>query len=221
MAMTASHPLVPWPTEPGQTRWGVYLRPDPQTARDQAEIHDLLARQFGLHAAGTFMPHATLKGFFRSQADHPTLVAALDLVVRRHAPFEVWNAGVISFGWSSLVLDINRTEQGAVNEPLRALHAEIYDAVAPYVADDCDFTRREAHHESFYAHLTLMMADCPGPLFDEVKEFVMALEPIGSASFIAQWVHLYEFTSADWAGAWWETLHWRLHHSWRLGAVAD
>lgn len=216
MPMAESHPHLPWPTDPSQIRWGVYLRPDPLTARAQAEIHDLLARQFGLHAAGTFMPHATLKGFFRTTADEATLIAALAPVLRGRGAFEVWNHGVVAYGRSALVLDVNRTERGPVNEPLRGLHTDIFDAVAPHIADDCDFTGREGHHALFHAHLTLMMADCPDWLFDEVRGFVTALEPIGAPRFTAEWVHLYDFTSEDWAGAWWETLRWRLRHSWRL-----
>jgi hypothetical protein len=44
----------------------LYLRPSLAMGSAQAGIHDLLARQYGLHAAGRFPPHATVKGFFRS-----------------------------------------------------------------------------------------------------------------------------------------------------------
>ena len=62
-------------------RYGWYLRPSYAMCRAQAEIHDLLRRQFGLVCGGVFMPHATVKGFFRSDASIPDIVAAFDTVV--------------------------------------------------------------------------------------------------------------------------------------------
>ena len=45
-------------------RFGLYLRPPLAMSRAQAELHDIVARQYGSMCAGRFMPHATIKGFF-------------------------------------------------------------------------------------------------------------------------------------------------------------
>ena len=48
-----------------EPRYGVYLLSAPQLAA----VHARLAQEHGLRAAGRFMPHVTLKGFFRLTPD--------------------------------------------------------------------------------------------------------------------------------------------------------
>lgn len=197
-------------------RYGCYLRPSWAMSRAQAEVHDVLARQYHLQAAGKFMPHATLKGFFRSDAPVDDMIAALDRHLDGIAPFTVINNGPIRFGNESVVLNINQDEDGERNPGTQALHEAVWDALEPFVHPACDFTPKEWARERFFCHLTLAMADVPHALFEEIFAFIREAEPIGPRRFTAEAVHLFAFRSEDWAGAWWETLEWDLLHSWRL-----
>lgn len=197
-------------------RFGLYLRPSLAMCRAQAEIHDLLARQYNLQTAGRFMPHATIKGFFRSDASVSTMVAQLDAAMVGQSAFPVCNAGVVPFLNHAIVLDIHRGESGNANEPLQTLHQAALDALLPLVRSDCDFTPGEWKGPMFHAHLTLAMADIPASFFDEILAFVRDAEPIGPPSFLADTVQLFAFASDEWSGRWGETLSWELLHSWRL-----
>jgi hypothetical protein len=202
-------------------RFGVYLRPSPAMCRAQAELHDLLARQYNLHAAGRFMPHVTLKGFFRSDASLETIVARLVAALAGRAAFPVWNGGVVPYLKSAIVLDVHRDEQRNTNAPLQRLHEAAFDAVLPLVRADCDFTPEEWSGPRFHAHLTLAMADVPERFFDEILAFVQAFESIGPRTFTAEIVQLFAFASDDWPGRWLETLRWELLHSWQLPAAGE
>jgi hypothetical protein len=201
-------------------RYAVYLRPSYEMSRAQAEVHDVLERQYGLRAAGTFMPHATIKGFFRSEASEGSIAARLDAVLDGREAFDVFNGAIVTFGRYGIALDVNSTPEGTPNVPLQDLHRAGMDAVMPLVDPACEFTRkeRESAYERFRAHLTLAMADVPEQLFDEVLAFVQEAHPIGPSSFPADTVQLVAFHSQDWEGRWWETLRWRLLRSWTLAA---
>jgi hypothetical protein len=197
-------------------RYGFYLRPSYAMARAQAEMHDLLTRQYGLRVAGRFMPHATIKGFFMSQATVAEIIGRIDPVMAGRPPFPVYNRGPIPFGKSGIALDIQRTPDGSRNEPLQAVHASALTALLPLVASDCNFTPHEWYGDRFSAHLTLAMADIPGWAFGEVLDFVRQAAPIGPPTFTADTFHLFAFFIEDWEGNWWETMRWKLLHSWRL-----
>lgn len=198
-------------------RFGVYLRPSYAMSGAQAAMHDLLRRQFGLVAGGAFMPHATLKGFFRSDAPVAAIVGVVDGVMAGRQPFTVVNNGPVPFGRGGVALDVQHGEHGEPNEAMQALHEAVFDSIVPLVHDACDFTPKEWARERFFAHLTLAMADIPDFLFDEVHAFVRDAEPIGPRRFHAEYLHLFAFTSDDWAGNWWHSLTWTLLHAWRLG----
>ena len=206
----------PWPSDYRQIRWGLYLRPDAHTCRDQAMIHDLLEHQYGLRAGGAFMPHATIKGFFLSPSPEANLVAALDPVLSSARSFPIHNGGPVRFGAATIVLDIQHRADGGNNDELTSLHTACLDALVPHIDPDCPNTPREALRERFHGHLTLAMADCPDWLGDEVAAFIDDLRPIGSGDFPARYIHLFAFSSADWGGRWWDTLRWRLCHAWTL-----
>jgi 2'-5' RNA ligase len=184
--------------------------------RAQVAIHQLLERQYGLRVAGKFMPHATIKGFFKPAMPEAEVIARLDRVAAGRRPFHVHNGGVISFGKSAVVLTIQRLADGSRNQALQDVHEAAMDALHPAIASDCDFSPREWTRERFEAHLTLAMADIEATYFDEIISFVHDLEPIGPADFIADTFHLYAFWSDDWSGRWGETLRWELRRSWRL-----
>jgi 2'-5' RNA ligase superfamily len=203
-------------------RYAVYLRPSYEMSRAQAEVHDVLARQYGLRAAGNFMPHATIKGFFRSEASEGSIAACVDAVLDNREAFDVFNGGIVAFGRYGIAIDVNGTpERRTPNVPLQDLHRTVMDAVMPLVDPACEFTREEtelAAYERFRAHLTLAMADVPEHLFDEVLAFVREADPIGPPSFLADTVQFLAFRSDDWGGRWWETLRWQLLRSWTLAA---
>jgi hypothetical protein len=75
-------------------------------SRAQAEVHDVVARQYGLRAAGNFMPHATIKGFFRSQASERRIAARLDAVLDGREAFDVFNGGIVAFGRDGIAIDV-------------------------------------------------------------------------------------------------------------------
>jgi hypothetical protein len=180
----------------------------------------VLERQYGLRAAGKFMPHATIKGFFRSEASEGSIVARLDAVLDGREAFEVFNEAIVPFGRDGIAIDINSTSERRPNVPLQDLHQAVMDAVMPLVDPACVFTRKEMEfaYERFRAHLTLAMADVPERLFDEVLAFVREADQIGPTRFLADTVQLVAFHSEDWEERWWETLRWRLLRSWPLAA---
>ena len=197
-------------------RYGFYLRPSLAMCRAQAEIHDLLARQYNLRVAGRFMPHATIKGFFRSDASVDEMIARLDAAIKGMTSFAVHNHGVVPYLKESIVLNIHQDANGATNGPLQALHEAALKALLPLVRSDCEFTPGEWKGPLFHAHLTLAMADVPARCFDEILEFVRRAEPIGPPAFLTDTVQLFAFESDDWGGRWWQTLRWELLQSWRL-----
>ena len=75
-------------TEP--SRFAFYLVPPYQIARDIAEIHSMLEKQFGFSAANKFQVHCTIKGFFKKN-DKPleTLLAGLDTFMEGQRAFDV------------------------------------------------------------------------------------------------------------------------------------
>ena len=196
--------------------YGWYLRPSYAMSRAQGEMHDLLRRQFGLVGGGVFMPHATIKGFFRSDATITELIAAFDRAVEGHEEFTVYNKGLVPYGRTSVVLDINDMPDGSVNANLHALHQAAWSAITSLIHPDCRATPREPAMGRFRAHLTLAMADLREEFFDEVYAFINEATPIGPDSFTAQFCHLFAFRSKNWAGDWWNTLEWQMLHSWKL-----
>lgn len=198
-----------------RVRYGFYLRPSAQTSRAQAEVHDLLRRQFGTEVGGKFMPHATIMSFFRSDAPLETITAAIDPVMADRSPFPVWNAGPIRMG-RGYVLDVNNDETGQSNAALKAVHDAAFAAIVPLVHPDCEFAFGRWSGDRFHAHLTLAMADVPQFALEEIRDFLADLAPIGEATFTAEYFHLYAFQSDDWGGEWWRTLSWEFLRSWRL-----
>ncbi len=201
--------------DPG-VRFGFYLRPSYAMCRAQAELHDLLKRQFGAITAGQFMPHATIKGFFRSDATIAGMKAALDPVMSGRAPFPVVNNGPVPFGKSSAIINIMQDEFGQHNAALQQIHEDAFAALLPLVHPDCNFTSHEWSGGKFFAHLTLLQSLPREDFFDEVYAFIQDAEPIGPRRFMAEYFHLYAFRSDDWYGDWGSTMRWEMLHSWKL-----
>lgn len=198
-------------------RYGFYLRPPYAMSKAQIDMHVALERQFGLIGGGVFMPHATIKGLFRSDASIDELCTAIDYAVLGHQPFDVINGGIATPDRRSIFINTHLMEDGSVNEPQHQLHHDVFSALKPLIHPDCDFTPREWAEDRFFAHHTLAMSDLEEWFFDEVWAYVRAAEPIGPPSFTAEWFSLYAFQSDAWDGPWWESLEWRLLRSWKLG----
>lgn len=206
--------------EPGgdpAIRYGFYLRPSAAMSRAQAEVHELLRRQFGLRVGGQFMPHATIMGFHKTDAPVETLREVWRGVANRHAAFPVHNAGVIASGKGGLMLDVQHLADGSNNDAMTELHLDAMDSIEPLRDPEDGFIASEWARERFRAHLTLAMADIPSFAFEEIEAFVHELGPIGPESFTAEYVSWYAFRSEGWGGEWWHTMEWRLLDSWRLG----
>jgi 2'-5' RNA ligase len=189
-------------------RYGVYLLPAPPLAAAVAAVHDRLAREHGLRAAGRFMPHVTLKGFFRSEADPAELEARLRPALHGRPPVTLHNAGAVALGPDTIALDVDADPGGGRNRALHDLHVAVFDAMGACVARGCEFTAAEFAGDAFRAHLTLAMADIPPDRFSELLALT-AQAPVGPPSSEAIEVALFAFDSHDWAGSWWETLTWR------------
>lgn len=203
-----------------EIRYGFYLRPSYKMSRAQAELHDLLRRQFNLRVAGRFMPHATIKGFFKTEHALVEIVAALDAMMASRSAFTVYNNGLVPFRTTGFGLIIQNLPDGSLNQELQTFHEAAMDALWPFVAEDCNFSHTEGVRSRFVAHLTLAMADIPAWGFDDALAFTAAAEPIGPASFPAESFDLFAFRSPDWRGEWWREFTWEWLRSWRLPTTA-
>ena len=200
-----------------RVRYGYYLRPSAEMCEAQVRVHRLLEHQYGLKVAGKFMPHCTIKGFFKSGRSETDICNAAASISYGIAPFPVFNNGLGS-GKLATTLSIMFEPDGSRNGALQTLHQRAIDVLLPLVSEDCNFTADEDISDRFHAHLTLAMADIPVSIRQEVVEFCQELEPVGPRSFKAERLHLYAFESPDWDGEWWRDFRWRLIESWRLVA---
>jgi 2'-5' RNA ligase len=198
------------------TRYGVYLRPAPALEAAVARTHALMAERCGVFAAGRLMPHVTLKGFFRTDADAATLQRRVEEALAGREAVALHDAGVTAFATDAIVLDVDGDRAGRRNEPLHALHEAAFAATAPLVARDCDFTPHEHANDAFLAHITLAMADISRERFADVLAYARSLEPMGPTASEATEVQLLAFAGEDWSGSWWTTLTWRPLASVRL-----
>lgn len=197
-------------------RFGWYLRPSLAMSEAQIRIHQLLERQYGMIGGGVFMPHATIKGFFRSDASIGEIIAAFDAAVEGHTAYTVYNAGPFGYGKHGIALNVHQNSDGSVNMQQQQLHESAWHHIMPLVHPECDFTPREGALDKFFAHLTLSMSDMRKEFFDEIFDFIQQEGPIGPDTFLAEYFHLFAFRSDDWSGEWWHTLEWKLLHGWRL-----
>ncbi|MEJ7839513.1 MAG: 2'-5' RNA ligase family protein [Thermomicrobiales bacterium] len=215
--MTWTHELEKNP----EIKFGFYLRPSVEVCQSQAMVHDLLKRQYGLVAGGVFMPHATIKGFFRSDASLVEINAAFDRAVVGHSAIPIVNNGVMASGRRGLALNVHQNEFGRTNPKLQALHVSVMDEIELLIHPDCHFSAGEGVRDEFFAHLTLAMRDIPDFAIEEIHEFVRALEPLGPPRFYAEYFHLFAFQSDAWDGEWWHTLEWTLLNTWKLPLQVD
>jgi 2'-5' RNA ligase len=200
-------------TENGSSRYAVYLVPPYQVAQPIAEIHQMLRKQFGFVAADRFQIHTTLKGFFKKvEGAMEPMTERLGAVFSDVEPFPVHFSGfrITDIGMG---FDVSRIGEQP-NPALMALRTQIVDAVRPFIAPDCDFIEVELG-TPFAAHITLAFRDIPLTIYDDVLAY-LEKAPLPTKPFTAQTFHLLQFFSADWTGAWWETITWKLLKSWYI-----
>lgn len=198
-------------------RYGFYARPSLALSRAQTEVHDLLRRQYGLISGGLFMPHATVKGFFRSAAPPEELGERLNASLAGWQPFTAWNNGVIRMGRAGIVISAKSLPDGRDNEAWHGLQDRAWSALEPVIDPACEFTpidgRGRTGANPFHPHFTLAMADVRAEILDEVMAFLQQDGPVGPPEFRIEALHLFRFR-ANWQGAWWHTLTWELLRSW-------
>jgi hypothetical protein len=119
-------------------------------AAAQVQVHQLLKHQYGLRIAGEFMPHCTVKGFFKTDAsEHEVRERAATIARDLHA-FHVYNQGVVGSGAEAIVLSIKHMPGNSRNEPLQELHQRAIDALMPLVTSDCERTPNERVGEDYH-----------------------------------------------------------------------
>lgn len=202
-------------------RYALYLRPPFTMCSAVYQIHRLLERQYGLLAASRFMPHATIKGFFRTETHPDALREMLDDVFEERAGFSVYNNGIMAPNNDAVVLNLHHTPTGTRNEAIQRLHEDVVRTIEPVLHARYDSGIRKLPVDAYLAHISLASRDLPAGLVDEVFQFIHQAGPIGPPSFRAEVFHLFAFKSSNWDGAWWESLRWRLLHSWTLPARND
>lgn len=200
-----------------ESRYGVYLRPDPATCMVVSQVTGLLARQFGIVSASAFPPHVTLAGSIRTQSTPADLVRMLEDTLRPVRSFVVRNSGLVSSngGWA---YNINDNEEGEPNGQLCELAAVVLAAMGPVTLPNDDLHTAVIGPESFVAHLSLASHDLieRPDLKEEVGEFIRGIPLRPPVTFVANTVSLFETTSDGWRGEWWRSLRWRQIRSWSL-----
>jgi 2'-5' RNA ligase len=201
--------------------YGLYLIPPPAIVVPLSEARAVLQREFGSRVAARFMAHITVKGFFkfkpRPGADLDQLLRALDAAY----------AGLDAFPLRLKAPDVHRSPLGnSVGmpvervEPLMALQRATWQAIEPYVADDCPFTPDERPATHFAPHLTLVQYDLPAdPILEEqAMELCTYLSAsVTGVTWTARDLQFIRFASDDWRGRWWETHTFEQLKGWRLG----
>lgn len=202
-------------------RYGVFLRPDPQTCWAVAQITHAVRQQFGLRSADAFAPHATLIGNLNPTIPEAELVDLLTQVFDSTRPFPVHNRGVIQTAEGPIRFDINRDEAGnAANGDLANLASALKRVLIPVHQPHSDYLAPNLGDYVFAAHLSLANFELQVDerLRQEVADFITGLPIQVPSSFVARCFTLFQFR-ADWAGQWWESMTGRHVMSWQTAAA--
>lgn len=203
------------------TRYGIFLRPDPETCWAITQITLALRQQYGFVAAAAFAPHATLIGNLQSGVEERELITILDDVFAGVDVMPVYNHGVTRTHKGTFEYDIDRDAAGtAPNWPLRRAAAAVKDAMLPIHVPHQDTMAPNVQDYEFAGHLGLASFELAldDRLSDEVGEFIAGLPITAPASFVARWFTLFRF-EADWDGHWWEDMPWQHVKSWDVDQV--
>lgn len=197
--------------------YGVFLRPDPKTCLAVTTITAAVRQQFGIVSANAFPPHVTLAGITPILAPTDTVIEAIEPAVRAAEQFEVVNAGITRRN-IAITYDVNNGHNGKTSGEMLGLAIMMNAALRPLAVPYEGLKVDPFSVGTFHAHISLASHELRYrvDLREEVEAFIHGLEYPVPASFNAEVVSLYQFTSEDWAGNWWETLKWEHHKSWKL-----
>ena len=199
--------------------YAVYLLPSPALLYALTQAHQVLAATYNATAARRFAPHCTIKGFTKLApgATPEALIPALDAIFAHTPAFptEIYPPWVSSSGsgGESVLLWLKKSPA------FLRLHAEVWNTLLPFIAHDCPFTPEEPAGPNFPPHITLVQYQLPGEpgLLAQGLELCRHIfETLPGRTFVARDLQLVEFQSADWEGAWWDTLRFRQIKGWRL-----
>jgi hypothetical protein len=197
-------------------RYGIFLRPDPETCWAITQITYALHQQYGFVAAAAFAPHATLIGNLQSGVEEEELVHILDGVFENVHPIAVYNSGVqrTHKGTYEYNIDLD-ADQEKPNAQLGRIGAAVKKAVLPIHVRHEDYLAPNVQDYTFAGHLGLASFELhiDNRLSDEVGEFIAGLPITAPSSFVARWYTLFQFEAA-WSGHWWENMPWRHVKSW-------
>ena len=193
-------------------RYGIFFRPDPATCWAVTQVLFAVKQQFGLVAGSAFAPHATLIGNLQSAVGEEELVGILDGVFADIRPFPVYNHGIKDFAYRVN----NDVMNEGPNQDLARIATAVKDAVQPIHVTHTDYLAPNVQDYTFNAHLSLASFDLglDPRLKPEVSEFIEGLPIAPPVSFVLRWYTLFELTSSDWNGRWWEDQTWRHVKSW-------
>jgi hypothetical protein len=198
------------------TRYGIFLRPDPATCLAVTRVTQAVRQQFGFVAAEVFAPHATFLGNVRTDGTDDELVSVLDPVFEKVAPFPVYNRGIETLP-GSVRYNLNYDATGERPNPdLARVNTAIRDAVVPLHIRHDDYLAPNAQDYVFNAHLSLASFELAiePRLLREVGEFIIGLPITAPWSFVLGWYTLFRFPNADWSGQWWNDMPWVHVKSW-------
>lgn len=201
-------------------RYGIFLRPDPETCWAITQITHAVQQQYGFVAALAFAPHATLIGNLQVDLSEEELVAALDSVFETVQPFPVYNSGIQGTYKGTFEYNIDLNAAGTKpNEDLRKIAADVKNVVLPLHVRHEDYLAPNVQDYTFAGHMGLASFELhvDNRLSDEVGEFITGLPITAPASFVARWYTLFQFR-ADWSGHWWNDMPWRHIKSWEARA---
>lgn len=206
--------------ESSDIRYGIFLRPDPQTCWAITQITHALKQQYGFVAAAAFAPHATLIGNLQLAISEDDLVRTLDPVFTDITAFPVYNSGAqrTDKGTFEYNIDLDFAAEKP-NRHLRHVAQAVREAVLPLHIRHSDFLAPNVQEYQFAGHLGLASFELSinNRLSDEVGEFITGLPITAPSSFVADWYTLFQF-EADWSGHWWNDMPWRHVKSWKANS---
>jgi len=156
------------------TRYGIFLRPDPTTCWTITQITTALRAQFGLVSSGAFPPHATIVGNLATTSSAEQVVEAVDPIFRKVPSIAVFNSGVVRQG-GCYEFNVNLDDSGQQpNTELGQVANAVLSAVLPLSTRVDDAYSTAVEDYTFAGHLGLAGHDLKvdGHLSDEVGEFI-------------------------------------------------
>lgn len=197
------------------SRFALYLIPPYQVARQVADVHTILRKQFGFIAADQFQVHATIKGFFKkAERSLDPMVEQLEAIFADQDPIPVYFNG-IDYNEIGICLDISKIGREA-NQMLIDFREKVVAVIRPFIATDCDFVEADLDNP-FIPHITLAFRDIPIAMQGDILDFLQHT-PLPTEPFMADRFHFLQFFSQDWNGRWEQTLTWKLLKSWHLAS---